>query len=84
MPQATRALNTGTDQAYNLKTWQGHANLKVLSCDIVKTDILDITLQEGQVDLQQAAFGLTSARTDGTVLGSSIDGKIMKLAYPTV
>jgi hypothetical protein len=84
LPQTTKALNTGTNQAYNLTTWQGHANLKVLSFEIVKTDILDITLRDGPVDLQPAAFGLTSARTEGTVLGSSINSKIMKLAYPTV
>ncbi len=62
LPQTTKALYTGTNQAYNLTAWQGHANLKVLSCEIVKTDILDITLQDGPVDLQPAAFGLISAR----------------------
>ncbi len=84
LPQTTKAMNTGTSQSYNLTTWQGHENLKVLSCEVVQTDILDITLQDGPVDLQPAAFGLTSACTEGTVLGSSIDGKIMKLAYATV
>ena len=43
-----------------------------------------MTLQDRPVNLLQAAFGLKSARTDGTELGLSIDGKIMKLAYPTV
>ena len=73
-------MNTGTNQAYNLTTWQGMENLKGMSCDEVKTDILDITLQDRPVDLQPAAFGLTSAHTEGTVLGSSIDSKILKLA----
>ena len=80
LPQTTKAMNAGTGQAYNLTTWQGHENLKVLSCELVKTDILEVTLQDGPLDLQPAAFGLTSARTEGTVLGSSIDSKIMKLA----
>ncbi len=84
LPQTTKAMNAGTSQAYNLTTWQGHENLKVLSCDLVKTDILEVSLQDGPVDLQPAAFGLTSARTKGTVLGSSINSKIMKLAYATV
>jgi hypothetical protein len=84
LPQTAKAMNTGTNQAYNLTTWQGSANLRVMSCVDVITSILDITLQDGPVDLQQAAFGLTSARTKGTVLGSSIDSKIMKLTYPTV
>ena len=55
-----------------------------MSCDEVKTDILGITLQDGPVDLQPAAFGLTSACTEGTVLGLLIDSKVMQLAYPTV
>ena len=50
----------------------------------VETSILDITLQDGPVDLQPAAFGLTSACTDGTVLGPTIDSKVMKLSYQTV
>jgi hypothetical protein len=84
LPQSTKAMNTGNNQAYNLTTWQGPANLKSMSFDEVKTNILDITLQNGPVDLLPAAFGLTSARTEGTVLGPLIDNKIMKLAYPTV
>jgi hypothetical protein len=83
-PQTTKAVNAGTGNAYNLTTWQGHKKVKVLSCEIVKTDILDITLQDGPVDLQPAAFGLTSARTTSIVLGSSIDAKIMNLSYATV
>ena len=63
LPQATKAMNMGTNQAYNLTTWQGTANLKGMSCKKVKTSILDITLQDGPVDLQPAAFGLTSAWT---------------------
>ena len=60
-------MNTGTNQAYNLTTWQGAANLKGMSCDEVKTAILDITLQDRPVDLQPAAFRLTTACTTGTV-----------------
>ena len=84
LPQATKAMNVGTGSSYNLTTWQGHENLAILSREIVRTNILEVTLQDGPVDLLPAAFGLTSARTEGTVLGSSIDGKIMKLAYATV
>jgi hypothetical protein len=69
LPQSTKSLNTGTNQAYNLTAWQGTANLKGMSCDKVKTEILNVTLQDGPVNLQLAAFGLTSARTDDIVLG---------------
>jgi len=84
LPQSTKAVTGGNNQAYNLTTWQGTANLKGMSCNEVKTDILDITLQDGPVDLQPAAFGLTAARTDGLVLNSVVDSKIIKLAYLTI
>jgi hypothetical protein len=83
-PQSTKSMNTGTNQAYNLTTWHGAANFNETSCDNVRNTILQITLQDGPVNLQPAAFGLTSAHTEGTVLGSTIDSKILKLAYPTV
>jgi len=41
--QTTRAVMSGNKQAYNLTTWQGTANLKEMSCNKVKTGILDIT-----------------------------------------
>jgi hypothetical protein len=84
LPQQTKTMNPGQGNAYNLTTWQGGSNLKAMSNNDVKTYIIDITLQDGPVNLQAAAFGLTSARTDGTDLGLSIDTKIMKLAYKTV
>jgi hypothetical protein len=55
-----------------------------MSCNKVKNDILKITLQDGLVDLQPAAFGLTSFRTDGIVLKIAVNNKIMKLAYLTI
>ena len=57
-----------------------------MSYDEVKTGIgiLDITFQDRPVDLQPAAFELTAACTDGIVLRSVVDSKIMKLAYLTV
>ena len=72
------------NQAYNLTNWQGTANLKGMFCNEVKSDILDITPQEGPVDLQLTAFGLKSAHTNGIVLRIAVHSKIMKLAYPTI
>jgi hypothetical protein len=84
LPQQTKTMNPGAGNAYNLTTWQGESNLRAMSNNGVKTYILDITFQDGPVNLQAAAFGLTSARTKGTELGLSINTKIMKLAYKTV
>ena len=75
LPQSTVSMNTGTNQAYNLTTWHGAANFNGMSYEDVRNTILQITLQDGPVDLQPAAFELTSACTKGTVLRSSIDSK---------
>ena len=74
----------GNNQAYNLTTWHGTVNLKGMPRDKVQRDILNIILQDGPVDLQPAAFGLTSARTNGIVLRTAVNNKIMKLAFLTV
>ena len=66
--QSTVSINMGTNQAYNLTTWHGAANFEGMSCEDVRNTILQITLQDGPVDLQPEAFGLTSACTKGTVL----------------
>ena len=68
MPQTTMAMTAGNNQAYSLTTWHGPANLKLMSCDTVKTKIIEFTLQDGPVDLQSAGFGLTAARTNGVTL----------------
>ena len=84
MPQTTEVLMAGNNQAYNLTTWNGPANLNLMSCDTVKTTIIKITLQEGPVDLQPAGCGLPSARTNGVTSRALVDVKIMKLAYLTI
>ena len=84
MPQTALAVTAGNNQAYNLTTWHGTANIKGMPRNEVQRDIIDITLQEGPVDLQPAAFGLTSDCTDGIVLRTAVNKKIIKLAYLTV
>ena len=56
-PQTTKAMNAGTGGSYNLTIWQGHENLKVLTRKIVKTNILEVTLQDGPVNLNQLLSG---------------------------
>ena len=84
LPQTTVALMAGNNQAYNLTTWHGPANPKLMSCDTFKTTIIEIALQEGPIDLQPAGFGSTSARANGVTLRALVDKKIMKLTYLTI
>ena len=84
LPQTTRAMTNGNNIAYSLMTYHGAANLKSLSSSDVKAQILNVTLQDGPVELQPASFRLTNARTDGGVLRVKIKSKILQLAFTTV
>jgi hypothetical protein len=81
LPQMSRAMVNGASGGYNLVTYHGANNLRTLQRKEVQATILDQTLQDGPYDLQPASFNLTMARTDGTLLRSKIEGKILHLAY---
>ncbi len=66
---------------HNLTTFHGTADLRTLTEEEVRAEILDYTLQDGPVELQPASFGVTSARTDPLALRAENEGKILRLAY---
>jgi hypothetical protein len=68
LPQRTRQLTNGAGNAYNLTTFHGTADLRTLTEEQVRAEILDFTLQDGPVELQPASFGVTSAQTDSLAL----------------
>jgi hypothetical protein len=84
LPQTYRAMVNGTGGGYNLVMYHGADNLHTLQREEVQATILNQTLQDGPYDLQPASFNLTMARTDGTLLQSEIEGKILRLAYLTI
>ena len=53
-------MTNGADNAYTLTTYHGVGDLRTLSPQEIKADILDYTLQDGPVELQAASFGATS------------------------
>jgi hypothetical protein len=77
-------MTNGAGGGYNLINFHGAADLRTLSPENVKTQILDATLQDGPVELQPTSFGLTNARTDGKALQADIDDRILRLAFCTV
>ena len=77
-------MTNGAGAAYNLTTFHGTADLRTLTEEQVWAEILDITLQDGPVELQPASFGVTSARTDSLALRAEIESKILRLAYKTI
>jgi hypothetical protein len=77
LPQTSRQLLNGTGTAYNLLTFHGPSDLRTLSPAEIQAQLLDVTFQDGPVDLQPACFNLSSARTDSTKLRSEIEAKIL-------
>ena len=84
LPQSTVQKTNGAGAAYNLTTFHGTADLRTLSSDDVKTQILDLTLQDGPVELQAASFGATGARTDSFAIKTEIQEKILRLAFASI
>ena len=69
-------MTNGAGAAYNLTTFHGTADLRTLTEEQVRAEILDFTLQDGPVELQPTSFGVTSARTDSLALRAEIESKI--------
>jgi hypothetical protein len=84
LPQTSRAMVNGAGAGYNLVTYHGADDLRTLQSAEVQATILNLTLQDGPYDLQPASFNLTTARTDGALLRSAIEGKILHLTYATI
>jgi hypothetical protein len=77
LPQTTCQLTTGAGTAYNLTTFHGTADLRTLTSQEIQAEILDLSLQDGPVELQAASFGATSARTDSFAIRADIQEKIL-------
>jgi hypothetical protein len=84
LPQSTVQMTNGAGNAYNLTTFHGTADLRTLSSREIQTQILDLTLQDGPVELQAASFGATGARTDSFAIKTDIQEKILRLASASI
>ncbi len=77
LPQTSRQMMDGNGNAYNLLTFHGPADICTMSPAKVQAQLLDVTFQDGPVNLQPARFNLSSARTDSTEMWSDIKDKIL-------
>jgi len=84
LPQSTVQMANGAGNAYNLTTFHGTADLRTLSSREIQAQILDLTLQDGPVELQAASFGATGARTDSFAIKTDIQEKILRLASASI
>jgi len=84
LPQSSIDLLNGTGVGYRLTTWLGAADLRTLSPEEVKRDILGMTYQDGPYDLLAPTFNLTTCRTDSTVVYGKLKSSVVRLASETI
>ncbi len=60
LPQTSVQVTDGAGNAYNLLTFHGPADLRTMSPAEVQAQILNVTFQDGPVDLQPSKFNLSS------------------------
>ncbi len=84
LPQNTVPLIDGSNNAYNLTTFTGAADLRTLSPSKIQRDLLSETHQDGPFDLLQPAFSLTSCQTDSSVVYGNLKTLVVKLASDSI
>lgn len=82
LPQTAVQLQNGLNQPYQLVTYTGPADLRLMSVEEVRRVILVPSLQDSPISLLTADFNLPgSVRTDSTAIVETITNKILKLAF---
>ncbi len=84
LPQTSHQLTNGTGTAYNLLMFHGISDLRTLSPAEIQAQLLNVTFQDGPIDLQPTCFNLSLARTDSTKLRSETKAKILRLSFSMV
>ena len=81
LPQTSPAMTNGTGAAYTLVSFLGVDDIRTLTPETVKADILIPVHQDGPIMLTGSDFNLTHANTDTHSIAADIDRKILKLAW---
>jgi hypothetical protein len=84
LPLTLRALVNGNGVQYSITTFIGPGDLRMLSPQEVRAQILNLTIQGNPLDLLPPSFNVRSARTDSIALQMEINQKILCLVLPMI
>ena len=84
LPQTAVIVQNAAAADRQLVTWHGASDLRTLTVDQMRDDILDQTAYDMPLDLTASAFNVTNATVDDTVLITSLEDKIVRLAKPSI
>ncbi len=77
-------MTNGAGNTYTLTTFRGTGDLRTLTPEQIKANILNHTLQDRPVELQAVSFGATSVRTNSFSIRNEIQEKILHLAVASI
>ena len=84
LPQSVVVLTNGAGANYNLTTFHGAADLRTLSVDEIRRDVLSQVFQDAPVELVEAAFNLATVSTESTSIQARIKNDILRIAMKTI
>ena len=68
----------------DLTTWHGVADLRTLSVQEMKDDVIDPSPQDGPIDLLAAAFNVTTVSIDTEEIHTKMVNALLKLALSSL
>ncbi len=84
LPQSSINLTNTNSTGYRLTTWLGAADLRTLSHEEIKRDIINVTNQDGPFDLLAPTFNLTTCPTDSKEVYGKLKSSVVCLASKTI
>jgi hypothetical protein len=84
LPQDSVNLQNAAGNRYRLTTFTGAADLRTLSTDDIRRDILRATHQDSPFNLLKPSFNLTSCTTDSTVIYGELKSQVVRLTSNTI
>ncbi len=84
LPQDSVDLQNAAGNTYHLTTFTGAADLRTLSINDIRRDILGATHLDGPFNLPEPSFNLTSCRTDSMVIYGELKSQVVRLASDTI
>eukprot|EP00956_Cyclotella_meneghiniana_P029594 scaffold72230_cov36-Cyclotella_meneghiniana.AAC.3 len=84
LPQTMAVVLNGLGVARNLVTFHGAADLRTLSVEEIRRDILSLVFQDAPVELVEAAFNLATVSTDSSGIQARIKNDILRIAMSTI
>ena len=84
LPQMMLVMVNGVGANYNLTSWLGADDLRGLTRDEVRLQILEPCLRDGPITLGVADFNLAEANVDVETIRDTIQAKILKLGFKQI